>query len=700
MKLRELISLLFFFFFTTNLLAQQNADSLIYAVQTSPDDTSKVNLYNEICTQVRASDPDKALLYFNEGLKLAERLNFKKGIADLYHNAGVIQYLISDYKNASEFYEKALDIRKEMKDIKGMASTQNNMAVIFRIQGNYEKALEYYMMSYKNEETFGITKGMASALTNIGIVYYSLKNYDKCIEHYKKALVIAEKLDEKKNIALTLNNLGLAYDDKGDVELAIETYIRAQKLLEEIDNKKGLASTTNNIGLLYERKGKLEKALEYYVKALQMNIATNDLEYISNSYHNIGSCYKNMGQFEKSFENYKKGLEIAQENGILNNVSLCYSGLSELYKAMGNYREAYDYYLKFADTKDSIFNTENSQRIIEMQTKYETETKEKEIVLLQKDKALQEADLANQKLLSYLIFGGLILALVFFAVLFNRFRVIKAQKNIIEEQKLIMEEKNKDITDSINYAKRIQEAMLPFDNRIRQSLKDYFILFKPKDIVSGDFYWFMEKNGKIIIAAVDCTGHGVPGAFMSMIGNDLLNNIVGNLGITDTDEILNELHKGIRYALKQDETDSRDGMDISVVQFSLTHNDSEDREIILQYSGANNPLWIVKKNENSLQEIKATKAAIGGHTPYDQQFAKNEIILHKGDMVYLFTDGYADQFGGPNGKKFKYTRVKDKLLEYSRLDPPHQKEKLDKEFESWRGELEQIDDICIIGVRV
>ncbi|MBI3501028.1 MAG: PAS domain S-box protein [Bacteroidetes bacterium] len=260
----------------------------------------------------------------------------------------------------------------------------------------------------------------------------------------------------------------------------------------------------------------------------------------------------------------------------------------------------------------------------------------------------------------------------------------------IRDKNYIIEQKNKDITDSINYAQRIQQAILSDVDEIKKNLPQSFILFKPKDIVSGDFYWFTHRDSTTFIAAVDCTGHGVPGGFMSMIGNSFLNEVVNEKDILQPNLILNELREKIIRALRQkgEVMENKDGMDISLC--AIKGNE-------LLFSGANNPLWIIRNNK--LQEIPADKQPIGSH-PNPKPFTLNKISLEKGDSIYLFSDGYADQFGGPKRKKFMYRQLEELLLSIHEKEMNEQKKILDSTIESWKGNLDQIDDILVIGIRI
>lgn len=257
----------------------------------------------------------------------------------------------------------------------------------------------------------------------------------------------------------------------------------------------------------------------------------------------------------------------------------------------------------------------------------------------------------------------------------------------------IIEEKNKDITDSINYAKKIQEAILPHPELKERLFPDSFVLFQPRDIVSGDFYWFCEKNGKKLIAAVDCTGHGVPGAFMSMIGNAFLNQIVNEKGITKPSEILDMLREMIITSLKQTGAvgENKDGMDISLLCFD---------EKGVQYAGAHNPLWIVRGKDTGVEELKADKQPIGIYTGKHQPFTNHEIAVKPGDCLYISTDGFADQMGGTTGKKLKYKAFKELLLTMYDFPMKEQENVLKKTMRDWKGNYDQTDDILVIGIRI
>jgi serine phosphatase RsbU (regulator of sigma subunit) len=343
-------------------------------------------------------------------------------------------------------------------------------------------------------------------------------------------------------------------------------------------------------------------------------------------------------------------------------------------------------------------------QLADLALKYESEKKEKEIMSLQKDKEMndmklqaKDAEISNrEKTITYFV-----IALIAFAVLtvfIIRSNLLRKQANIalaqqkkeVEQQKHLVDEKQKEITDSINYAKRLQQAILPPLTFISEHCPDSFVMYKPKDIVAGDFYWAEQVGDLFFIAAADCTGHGVPGAMVSVVCRNALNQTVKELAITGTGKILDKTRELVVATFEKSHAEIKDGMDISLLCI-------DQRQHKVRWSGANNPLWYVA--DNSLIEIKADKQPVG--KSYDAApFTTIELSYQPGTIFYLFTDGFADQFGGPKGKKFKYKQFEETLLSLSLLPMHEQLAQMESRFEEWKGSLEQVDDVCVIGIRL
>ena len=419
--------------------------------------------------------------------------------------------------------------------------------------------------------------------------------------------------------------------------------------------------------------------------------------------NNIGSCYSKLGKLKLAEKYLKKSQEISESAGYPTPLRDAAIHLSNLYFKQGKNKESLEMYKLHIKMRDSLNNESTQKAAIQQSAKYEYE-KQRAIDDAEHDKeiAIEQEAKEKQTILTYATAGGLGLVAIFLLVVFNRLKVTRKQKNIIEEQKTEvenqktvvelahteLEEKNKEITDSIQYAKRIQNAILPPSKVVKEYLQESFIYYKPKDIVAGDFYWLEHAKGKVLFAAADCTGHGVPGAMVSVVCNNGLNRSVREYGLTDPGEILNKTREIVVQEFEKSEEEVKDGMDIALC--SLEGN-------ILQYAGAHNPLWIVRGGE--LLETKANKQPIG-QFDNPEPYTTHTLELQKGDSLYIFSDGYADQFGGEKGKKLKTANFKKLLLSIQKESMEKQKQLIDEAFENWRGDLEQLDDVCVIGVRI
>jgi serine phosphatase RsbU (regulator of sigma subunit) len=450
-----------------------------------------------------------------------------------------------------------------------------------------------------------------------------------------------------------------------------------------------LAINFGNIGIVYAEQSDYSKALEYYFKALKMVEEIGDKSGLAINLGNIGNLYRITGKFNEAEQYLKKALALSDSLGTLDVTRDNESFLSQLYDTLGQYKLSLIHYKKYIAARDTIDNDEKRKQINSLANKYEWEKKEAVMKEQQeKERALFLANQRRNKIILYSVLSGLALVLVFSVFIYRSLRITKKQKHIIEEQKHVVEEKNKEITDSIRYAKRIQNAILPPDKVVKQHLKESFILYMPKDIVAGDFYWLETKNNTILFAAADCTGHGVPGAMVSVICNNGLNRSVREHGITEPGKILDKTREIVVAEFEKSEEDVKDGMDISLCALNGNH---------LQWAGANNPLWIIRNGE--LIEYAPNKQPIGkvdNPTP----FITHHIELQQGDKIYIFSDGYADQFGGEKGKKFKAANLKKLLLSIQNESMEQQKNILQQSFNQWKANLEQVDDVLVIGVSV
>jgi serine phosphatase RsbU (regulator of sigma subunit) len=496
------------------------------------------------------------------------------------------------------------------------------------------------------------------------------------------------------------------YEDQGDLKKALKTYQASIIIREDMKDEKGRATCLNNIGHLYFNDGENALALQYYLESLAIRERISDKQGIVFSLTNIGTTYMEMEKMDQAIRYANRNFALAKELGYPRNIKDASKLMSQLYEKQNKGLKALEMYKLYLQMKDSINNESTQKASAKQQAKYEYE-KQKTIDDAEHDKLLviEQEEKEKQQILTGATACGLGLVIVFFIFVFNRLRVTKKQKIIIEEQKQEveqqkevvemahheLEEKNQEIMDSIIYAKRIQSAILPPAKVVKEYLKESFILYKPKDVVAGDFYWMEHKDNKVLFAAADCTGHGVPGAMVSVVCNNGLNGLnraVREHGLTDPGEILTKTREIVIQEFEKSEEDVKDGMDIALC--SLEGNK-------LQYAGAHNPLWIIRNGE--IIETKANKQPIG-QFDNPEPYTTHGFDLEVGDSLYIFSDGYVDQFGGEKGKKFKAKAFRSLLLSIQDKTMDEQKKIINEAFETWKGELEQIDDVCVIGVRI
>jgi serine phosphatase RsbU (regulator of sigma subunit) len=657
MKNKMALSFLFFIsVFVLPVKAQENKtkiDSLYAVYLKESTDTGKVNRLIEIALAYKGKEKVKGVSFAREALELSKRIHFDKGIC--YSSSFIGEY----------YYE----------------------------QLNYVDGLKNYLLAAEAGERAGLHIELSKIYNGMGIMYSNQERFEQSLKYFFKVAKLAEEHNKRGRLAVAYNNIGIAYKDLGRFTEAKKYYDKALAEFEKSDFKRGIASAHNNLGITSHALHDDEAAIKHYEKAIAVFRSVGDTISEAGIYTNIGELYRDQKQYKKSLEHYKTGLEKAQKFQNVNFMDDAYDGLSKLYAEIKDYEKAYYYNQLHLALKDSINNEEGMRQVQEMERRIDNEKQEREIQILKQSKEIQDlkvlsqsAKLKQNNIIIYSVIGILLVVLLMSFFIFKAYKQIK--KTNIE-----LAEKKKEIQDSINYAKNIQEAMLPEVGILKKHFPEVFGLFMPKDVVSGDFYWFNELNGKLYFAVADCTGHGVPGGFMSMIGIDKLNQSLIDKRIDNLSAILSFLNIGIKKALKQtsDSALSRDGMDIAICSF--------DRNTLqLKYSGANRPLWLIRNNE--IIEYKATKASIGGFTEEDQVFEENTLQLKKNDVLYLFSDGYADQFGGPNRKKFMSRKLKEVLLKNHGLPMNKQEECFRQIFNDWRGNIGQVDDVLLFGVRI
>ena len=686
----------------------QNAkvDSLQNKLGSVSNDTDRVKLLNDIARQYWSIDPVKAtsfstrsvsyidsvLLSVDNGSELWRVLQRERARALV--SLGVLHINTGKYDEALTYLQPALKTREELKDKKGIASVLNNIGLVYWNEADYEKALDHFLRSLQLREEEHDKGGMASSYNNIGLVYNDAGNPGKALEYYHLALGIDEQINDKHSIANDLNNIGAIHTYRKNYDVALQYYRKALRIDRELGEKKGEYTVYSNIGTIFRNKKEFDSAMVYLESSLKMSTELDDKLIMSQVIAKIGRVYADKGNMDTAIAYVKRAIVLSRDIHSFEDLKDDYELLSDIYAGKKDFQQAYDYHVLLGIIKDSIDRNSKASRLAQVQMKYEFEKKEHQRELAEKE---NEERLKRERLLRNVFIAGFVAILVFAFFIYRSLRENRKAKKIIEAQKLLVEEKNKDITDSIHYAQNIQEAFFPPKELKSKLFPEAFVLFRPRDVVSGDFYWFGEKNGKRLIAAVDCTGHGVPGALMSMIGNNFLNQVVHERGITDPENVLSEMRHLVISSLKQtgDSVGAKDGMDAALLCF-----DAESG--VVKFSGANNPLWrcFRKDGKWTMQEYEPNKRPVGFFQGKSLPFMGHHIPMVKGESYYVFTDGYADQFGGPKGKKFKYSQLKELILSIQDLPMPEQEKVMHDRFMEWKGALDQVDDVLVIGIKV
>ena len=647
--------------------------------------------------------------------------------------------LLSKYDTALFVLEEATRLALKANDLKGMAMIYNLRGNIFLDKGSFNSSIRCYQKALEISDKIRYEDGIVKAYANLGVTNYLVGNYDKAIDFYNLAIPRLEVRKDSNTLAIVHSNLSTFYQLVGDYDMAIYVCKKSLSYLKETNNL-GKATTYVNLGRNYSELFKHEKAIEYYKTALKLSMESGNIRNMITCYNNIGTAYVGMNQFDKGIENLQKGLDMAIEhemssdvaqlkfflakayldNGLITEATILaeessriadslkitelmfnnYSLLANLYERINDYELCNDVLKKHIEINQEVQDEYYHHELSVMEAKYKVNIKEQHIKMLRQDSLHKQQLVLNQNKelkwkkseTNYLIIGGLLLFLgllliAYFLLQYKKVnKYIIAQKDRVELQNKIIETKNRDITDSIKYAERIQKTILPAKYKLREYLPNSFVFYRPKDFVAGDFYWLEKNESSVLFAVADCTGHGVPGAIVSVVCHNALNRSVRQYGLTAPNQIL-DMTKSIVVDEFSKNEDVRDGMDIALCSISGNN---------LHFSGANNPLWIVRKG--TLISYKPDKQPVGKYE-LNNPFTNHEIELQKNDMIYIFSDGFADQFGGEKGKKYMAGKFKKFLISIYKLSPQKQKEALEKEFKKWKGNEEQIDDVCIIGLR-
>lgn len=686
MKFKYLIIL---FLFSLEFKAQNDTTEIIKTIDLARADFS--------------DDPRKSIALSLKALELATAKDQKKFIAKSYNTIGSAYYYLGLYDSAEFSHQRALEIQREINDVEGLGRSYTNIGSIYSDKGLNDKAISYFLIAEKKFNLCGYSLGQAKLNNSLGILFYNIKDYTNAIKYYKNGLKIASSLSDQTLYYSITINLANVLGDADNLKEAIALYYRAYLAAKEKKDYSSLLVVCNNICQSYlqdfekdsSKISTLDSARKYDKEALLLlKKFEENTQYKELAYTNHAIILSEDKNFKEAVPFLDTAILIAKEFkdvhkqiGLYNQLALTLKGKKDLDAALEALRQS-------SNLKDTLYLANLEAKLSELNAVHNVEKKEAEIGTLNAEKR-------NQKKVNLLLIVIITLVFISLVVMIYNYiqkrkdnRLISTQKKEVESQNKIIEDKQREIIDSITYAKRLQDAILPPDSYIKTYLPDSFVLYQPKDIVAGDFYWMetltLAGEQLILFAAADCTGHGVPGAMGSVVCSNALNRSILEFKLSEPGEILDKTRELVIATFEKSNTEVKDGMDISFCSFN-------PKTLELKWAGANNPLWIVR--DKAILETKADKQPIGKYA-LENPFTTHSFKLTKGDQIYLLTDGFADQFGGPKGKKFKYKPLQEKIISIASSNMEEQKQSLLESFMDWKKELQQVDDVCIIGVKV
>jgi tetratricopeptide (TPR) repeat protein len=636
------------------------------------------------------------LLKSNNKKNVSERfLNQKLGNG--YYNMNYYYSMINTEDSAFKYLRLCIEPARKGGRASDLADAYTALGVYYGRNGNTKESIKQYHEALTIYENANNKKGIERALTSIGIEYRNIDEFAKALDYCKRALKIREETNDRESLPDVWNQIGIIYKWSKDTANAIRSYQKSLECARQINDDYSIAAAMLNLGIIEQDHKRYDNAIKNYEESLERFKkikSTNGIAYALNS---LAITYDLKGESKKALSYARQGFDLSIKLGYPEGIMNSRDILGNIYESLGMYKEAFENEKYFYQLKDSLMNADKQKEALKTQLEFENQKKLLEVKKEQESKDLVAKQEKKQHLIiiSFVVLC-LLIVVVFTGFLFNRFRLIKKQKNIIEAQNHLVTEKNREILDSISYAKRLQEAILPPMAEVNKFLPESFLLYRPKDIVAGDFYWMhvveTTTGTTTLFAVADSTGHGVPGALVSVVCSNALNRSVNEFGLSDPGKILDKTRELVLETFEKSEKDVKDGMDISLVAIHSSPSGAH-----INWAGANNPLWYI--SNNTLHEIKGDKQPVG-KTEHQRPFTTHTIDLQQGDLIYLFTDGYADQFGGEKGKKYKYKALSDFLVRHSKLEMTQQQKMLNEEFISWLGNLEQVDDVCIAGIRI
>ncbi len=691
----------------------QKTEMLKKQLDTATSPVVKINILDNLIYQITQSSTDSALMYGRLAISLIDKNNLEESRGTILSKIAIVYQKRSNYKKADSLFEISIQLLKKYNDFSVLAGAYNNYGLSKSDQHNYKTAIKYYLKAAHLADSLKESDLAINPFVNIGIIYYYQGNVRKALDYHIKALKMFEKYDRTQigSYATTLRNIGGFYSILKNPDSALHYTQQSLEVSKEINDRRGISVAYQNLGEIIAPKD-LKKGEQYLKKSLQLKKELKNLRGISYASVNLAQLYVRLEEYEKAVNYYKQAIKYAEKINDIKQLSYSYELLSGCYEAIGKTDKALETYKMHHAYNDSLQEKTNEDKLLDIQTQYETAEKEKEILELKHKQKLNEITIRNSRIVAGITLVGILIIVVLLVFVLRTNKKVRERNDLlhkknstIEQQKEeilvqrdhlaekneFIELQNKQIGDSIVYARQIQESLLPGKTMMDRSLQNYFIFYRPKDVVSGDFYWAHQQNDKTYIAVGDCTGHGVPGAFMSVLSISLLNEIVKGANISTPAEILNAMRELIISSLKQrgENMRGKDGLELGLCVI-----DHVNRK--LSFSGAKRPL--IRVTQNELQEFKPNKMPLSAYINM-QPFTQQEIEYQDGDLFYMFSDGFQDQFHGSTNKKYTKNRFFELLKKASALNMQDQEKLLENEFMQWKQSEEQIDDVIVLGFK-
>ncbi len=737
--MRKIIILILIFSSCLYFSQRKILDSIKIQVQAhSNPDTARAFYLNELAWQYLDFSLDSSELYYKEGLGLSEKLNYISGIISAKNVKGLMLRMSNNPDEAIKVGEEVIQLRQTYGPASKLTGAYTNLGSVYIVKGDYARALKYLNKGLENAQKWNQVENQILILSNIGIVYNYSELNDLALETFQKAVVINKQLSGDVQIvqqAQLYTNIAAIYDKRGLYNEAYKYFKYSYDVYKKEEDTRDLSIVVFNLTST-TRNNKDLKGCEFFLKEMEkISKVLNQTEYTASYYSTLANYLLFTGKYNEAITKINKGLELVdtinsvQLYGVLlgiksdyykytkdykkaleytdrslavikktsnkSEIATLYMAKSQIYKALNDHKTALVFFEKSVLLRDSINNEKFDTRMVTLNSFNQLDKKERELALLNSEN--EKVSIENKRQTILLIAGSIVGVLVFVLLIFSlrAYRIkqkdnllLNEQKKEIKHQKDIVDEKQKEIVDSINYAQQIQKTLIANHEMVNQTIPDSFVFFKPKDIVSGDFYWATKKGNRFYLAVCDSTGHGVPGAFMSLLNISFLNEAIKEKELTKPNQVFDHVRKRLIETISQN--GRRDGMDGILICIEEGSNK-------ITYAAANNKPVLIA--DNKLVELSCDKMPVGIGEKI-QAFTEFSFEGKKGDMVYLYTDGLPDQFGGPKGKKFKYKQLEEVLLENNTMDVYKQEVILKRKFESWMGVLEQVDDVCVLGFRL